>query len=54
MHVMTKQAAVRNNLWAEYLKAIAPATGTFQHFETEQKKREHLKWVEENKHLTLF
>jgi len=47
MQVMTKEAAKKRDLCAELEKKTAPAAGTFQHFQNEQARQEHLREVEE-------
>ncbi len=47
MQVMTKQAAVKRNLWQEYIDRSRPAVGTFQHFQNEEARQQHLREVEE-------
>lgn len=51
---MTKQAAEKRDVAAEYKAATAPADGKFQHFATEKEKQEHLEHVEKNKDSTPF
>jgi hypothetical protein len=44
---MTMKEAKKRGIWEQYLKSIAPYSGIFQHFDSEEKKQQHLKQVVE-------